>query len=165
MRSRVAIVVTVFLLALALPAAVGARSPGASPQSVRARTMAYWTPARIANATPRDFVKAPSGAYVPKARPGGGGGTGAVTGASWTGDGIIEKQSGRVLFTMGGSDYICSGSVVNSGNDSTYSTVLSAGHCVYDAADGWATNWMYIPDFDDAPTYTCSATAYGCETV
>ena len=65
---------------------------------------------------------------------------------------------------MGGSDYICSGSVVDSGNDATYSTVLSAGHCVFDAVDGWATNWMYIPDFDDAPTYTCASTFYGCWT-
>jgi V8-like Glu-specific endopeptidase len=127
--------------------------------------MAYWTPARIANATPRDFVKASSGAYVPKARPGGGGsGSGAVTGASWAGNGIIEQQSGRILFTMGGSDYICSGSVVDSGNDAMYATVLSAGHCVFDATDGWATNWMYIPDFDDAPTYTCASTFYGCWT-
>ena len=166
MRSRVAIVVSLLLLvALALPAAVGARSPGGSAQSERARTLAYWTPARIANATPRDFVKDASGKLVPKARPGGGGGgTGAVTGASWTGDGIVEKQSGRILFTMGGSDYICSGSVVDSGNDATYSTVLSAGHCAFDDVDGWATNWMYIPDFDDAPTYTCSATIYGCWT-
>ena len=146
MRSRVAITVTVLLLGLALPAAVGARSPNAQPQSERARTMAYWTPARIANAAPRDFVKDSSGKLVPKAKPGGGGGSGAVTGASWNGNGIIERQSGRILFTMGGSDYICSGSVVDSGNDSTYSTVLSAGHCVFDAVDGWATNWMYIPE-------------------
>jgi hypothetical protein len=129
--------------------------------------MAYWTPARMANATPRDFEKTSSGKLVPKARPGGGGGgggSGAVTGASWTGNGIVEKQSGRILFTMGGSDYICSGSVIDSGSSSTYSTVLSAGHCVFDAADGWATNWMYIPDFDDAPTYSCASTFYGCWT-
>ena len=164
MRSRVAIIVTVLLLGLALPAAVGARSPNAQPQSERAKTMAYWTPARIANATPRDYVKDSSGKLVPKAKPGGGGGSGAVTGASWTGNGIIERQSGRILFTMGGTDYICSGSVVDSGNDATYATVLSAGHCVFDAVDGWATNWMYIPDFDDAPTYTCANTFYGCWT-
>ena len=121
--------------------------------------MAYWTPARIANAAPRDLVKDSSGKFVPKARPGGGG-----SGASWTGNGIIERQSGRVLFTMGGTDYICSGSVVDSGSNSTYSTVLSAGHCVFDAVDGWATNWMYIPNFDDAPTYTCASTVYGCWT-
>ncbi len=164
MRRRVAIVVTLFLLGLALPAAVGAGSPSTSPQSERARTMAYWTPARIASATPRDFVKTSSGKLVPKAKPGGGGGSGAVTGASWTGGGTIQRQSGRILFTMGGSNYICSGSVIDSGNDATYSTVLSAGHCAFDDVDGWATKWMYIPDFDANPSYTCASTTYGCWT-
>ena len=32
------------------------------------------------------------------------------------------------------------------------------------SADGWATKWMYIPDFDDAPTYTCANSAFGCWT-
>jgi hypothetical protein len=88
-----------------------------------------------------------------------------VTGASWSGNGLIETLSGRVLFTMGGIDYICSGSVIDdTAEGNGYSTVLSAGHCVFDAADGWATNWMYIPRFDDAPTYSCASAYYGCWT-
>jgi hypothetical protein len=88
-----------------------------------------------------------------------------VAGASWTGNGLIETQSGRILFTMAGVDYICSGSVIDdSAVNNGYSTVLSAGHCAYDSADGWATKWMYIPDFDDAPTYTCANSAFGCWT-
>jgi V8-like Glu-specific endopeptidase len=66
---------------------------------------------------------------------------------------------------MGGVNYICSGSVIEDGSTTNgYSTVLTAGHCVYDAYDGWATNWLYIPDFDDAPTYTCANTYFGCWT-
>ena len=66
---------------------------------------------------------------------------------------------------MGGVNYICSGSVVADGSTANgYSTVLTVGHCVWDAVDGWATNWLYIPDFDDAPTYTCANTFYGCWT-
>ena len=42
MRSRVAIIVPILLLSLALPAAVGAKSPNANPQSERARTMVSW---------------------------------------------------------------------------------------------------------------------------
>ena len=88
-----------------------------------------------------------------------------MTGASWTGNGLVETQSGRILFTMAGVDYICSGSVIDdSALNNGYSTVLSAGHCAYDSADGWATKWMYIPDFDDAPTYTCASSAFGCWT-
>ena len=69
-----------------------------------------------------------------------------------------------MLFTLGGSDYICSGSVVQElSEDTARSIVLTAGHCASEN-DGStkATNWMFIPSFDTAPTYTCGQTAYGC---
>lgn len=170
MRSRtIAIVTGAVLLALSLPAIAGAGSaPSAADaaQAEHARILAYWTPERMASARPRDFVMNAAGKLVPNAKPGGGGGggSGAVTGASWTGNGAIEQRSGRVYFTMGGSNWICSGSAIADGGTNGYSTVLTAGHCVYDGADGWATFWMYIPDFDDAPTYTCASTIHGCWT-
>lgn len=164
MRRRLAAIVAAFTLALVLPAGAVAHGPGTAPQAERARILAYWTPERMATAIPRDFVRDGAGKLVPRAKPGGGT-SGAVTGASWTGNGIVERQSGRVLFTMGGVNYICSGSVVDDGSTANgYSTVLTAGHCVYDAVDGWAANWLFIPDFDDAPTYTCANTFYGCWT-
>jgi V8-like Glu-specific endopeptidase len=164
MRTRLAVTVTTLLLALALPGAAGAREAGQTQGSERARTIAYWTAERIAHAIPRDFEKNAAGKIAAKGKPPGGG-SGAVTGASWSGNGLIETQSGRALFTMGGVDYICSASVIDdAAEDNLYSTVLTAGHCVFDAADGWATNWMYIPRFDDAPTYTCSSAYYGCWT-
>jgi V8-like Glu-specific endopeptidase len=163
MRPRLAVLVAVSLIVLALPTAVGARSPGTGANSERASTLAYWTSQRMAHAIPRDFERRSSGKIVPKARPGSG--SGGVTGASWTGDGLIETQSGRILFTMGGVDYICSGSVIDDSSESNgYSTVLTAGHCAFDDTDGWATNWMYIPRFDDAPTYSCANAYYGCWT-
>jgi hypothetical protein len=89
-------------------------------------------------------------------------GGGSVTGASWTGGGDILNGTGRVLFTLGGTDYICSGSVVAE-TDAAHSVVLTAGHCASEN-DGTtkATNWMFIPSFDTAPTYTCGQTTYGC---
>jgi V8-like Glu-specific endopeptidase len=43
--------------------------------------------------------------------------------------------------------------------------VLTAGHCVYDQETGsFAKNWMFIPDFDEKPTYDCPSTEYGCWT-
>jgi V8-like Glu-specific endopeptidase len=163
MRARLAVALAIVLL-VALPGAVLGRGPGDRSSSERERILAYWTSERIANAVPRGFVR-DGGRYIPLAKPGGGGGGGAVKGASWTGDGLVETQTGRILFTMGGVDYICSGSVIDDTSESNgYSTVLSAGHCVYDAVDGWATNWVYIPRFDDAPTYSCASTYYGCWT-
>ena len=97
----------------------------------------------------------------PRAKPGGNGG---VTGASWTKGGVVVQRTGKVVFTMGGTDYVCSASAVNDSR-STHSLVLTAGHCAYDeVAKAFATNWTYIPSFDTAPTYTCANSTYGCWT-
>jgi V8-like Glu-specific endopeptidase len=62
---------------------------------------------------------------------------------------------------MGGSDYICSGSVVTESNTGV-SVVLTAGHCVVENDGTFATFWEFIPSFDTNGTYTCSASLYGC---
>jgi hypothetical protein len=161
--SRARAAVAIISMAVLLPLAA---TPVAARDSARAehdRIVAHWTAERIAHAAPRDFVKT-GGTYkaAPRAKPGSGSG---VTGASWTAGLPILARSGRVVFTMGGSDWICSGSVVDDGNRAGYSMVLTAGHCAIDESNGaFATNWMFIPAFDTAPTYTCSATVYGCWT-
>ena len=56
-----------------------------------------------------------------------------------------EYVGGRILFTMGSSDYICSGTVVADGV-SGRSIVLTAAHCVYDDSNkAFATNGWGIP--------------------
>ena len=179
-RSRIARVlavagaITLSLVALSAPASawsVGADLPTAagfvsgdhSAAAVRAedsRILGYWTPSRIANAKFRDYVRTGSGKMVPNAKPGTGG---VVTGASWPNGGEIQKRSGRILFSAGGSDWICSGSVVNDASTGNgYSIVLTAGHCVYDGADGWSYNFLYMPNFDAEPSYDCNTRANGC---
>ena len=55
---------------------------------------------------------------------------------------------GKVFFTLGGQDYVCSANSVASQNDSTVST---AAHCVN--GDGsWATNWVFAPGYDQGDT-------------
>lgn len=157
MRVRISIVLVALVVPLLLPVAAGARSADTA-RAEHDRIVAYWTPARIAAARWKDYRVDPrSGKITPFARPGSGGG------ASWTGNGAIEQRSGRILFSTTQGDWICSGSVVNSTSGSA-ATVLTAGHCVYDGSEGWSFNFMYIPDFDDAPTYTCSQTVHGCWT-
>jgi len=165
MRVRISIVLAALAVALVLPGFAAARgdSAAAVAKAEHDRIVAYWTPARIAAAKWKDYRVDPnSGKIVPYARPGGGGGGGA----SWTGNGAIELRSGRILFSTTGGDWICSGSVVNGSSSAPAGSavVLTAGHCTYDGSEGWSFNFMYIPDFDDAPTYTCSATVYGCWT-
>lgn len=169
-RSRTAVAVGLLTVLTLLPLAAApvlAAGPRDAANNEHARILAYWTAKRIANAIPRDFIRTADGRFAPakatpRAKPGGGGG--AVTGASWTKGGAIVQRSGKVVFTMGGTDYVCSASAVND-TRSTYSLVLTAAHCAYDeVAKAFATNWTYIPSFDTAPTYTCSATTYGCWT-
>jgi V8-like Glu-specific endopeptidase len=155
-------VIVVGTMALSSNAIASMRNNATQPNAVRAedaRVLAYWTPARIANAKVRDYVRTDAGKMIPSARPGGG----VVTGASWPNAGAIQQRSGRILFSAGGSDWICSGSVVNDASTGNgYSIVLTAGHCVYDGIDGWSYNFLYMPNFDAEPSYDCNTRAAGC---
>ena len=164
MRSRVLVVLGALTLSMLMPGTVGARSgdANAATRAEHDRILAYWTPARIAAAKWRDYtIDAKTGKIVANAgKPGGGGGTGA----SWTGGGKVAGSVGRILFSSGGSQWICSGTVVAGAGNNGYSVVLSAGHCAYDGTDGWSTNFVFYPDFDLNPTYTCAGRAQGCWT-
>jgi hypothetical protein len=164
MRSRVIVVLGALALSMLMPGTVGARSGAVdAAKAEQDRIIAYWTPARIASAQPRDYVRNDAGKLVPYARPGGGGGTGAVTGASWTGNEPVELRVGRILFASGGSNWICSGTVA-SDTEANYSLILTAGHCVFDGNDGWSYNFLFMPDFDDNPDYNCETRVMGCWT-
>lgn len=140
------------------------------------RVVAYWTNDRVARATPREVVFDPArgGFTAAKGKPGGGGTTeSTVTGASWTGRGQVLQTTGKVLFTMGGSSYVCSASVAAppAGLGEGKSVALTAGHCVVDEANGqFATNWMFVPDYDTNPAALtssgsfCAQTTHGCWT-
>jgi V8-like Glu-specific endopeptidase len=150
---------------LAAPAGAAPSSTGAAASAEHRRIVDYWTPERVRNAVPADVVLDERGRRVEASKPGGGGTTGStVTGASWTGGGAVLKTTGKVLFTMGTANYVCSGSLVQDGV-ADRALVLTAGHCVYDdRGDAFATNWMFVPEFDSAPTFTCANTAWGCWT-
>jgi hypothetical protein len=160
MRVRISIVLAALLIPMLLPGAVGARSSQAAVKAADAALLAYWTPERIANAKTRDYVRNGAGKMVPFAKPGGGGGN--VAGASWALGGAIQSRSGRILFSSGGSDWICSGSVVSDGLNNSRSVILTAGHCVFDGADGWSYNFLYMPNFDAEPNYDCATRNLGC---
>ncbi|MFL5681497.1 MAG: trypsin-like serine peptidase [Chloroflexota bacterium] len=150
------------LLLGALPA-VAVPAIAANPDTARHdAVVAHWTAERLASAKPRDIRLEAGRAAGPKAKPGGGGGN--VTGASWTKGGAIFHASGKVYFEMAGSAWVCSGTAATDSR-SGYSLVLTAGHCAYDEDNGaFATNWLFIPEFDSAPTFTCASTKWGCWT-
>jgi len=171
----------VALIVSALMAGTAVASPPDRAQSEHQRIIDFWTPARVAAAVPRDFVRMPDGTYVPakqgsnpgRGRPGtgsGGGGSDLVTGASWTGSPAVQKTTGKVLFSIGSSYYVCSASVTDDAGGSE-SLILTAGHCAYDETGGhFVENWVFIPDYDAQPVRLttdrsyCSQTAFGCWT-
>lgn len=59
---------------------------------------------------------------------------------------------GKLYFSSGGGNYVCSGTVTNQ------NMVTTAGHCNYDAGDGFATNRMFCPSHNAGginPTRGC----------
>ena len=176
-RSLLAVVAVASLaLALAAPAAAGAagaKSEQHASSEARARAaehqriLDYWTEERRANAKPRDIVlplgtrPRPAAQPTTRAKPGGSTSPSASsTGATWSFGGDVAKTTGKVFFNLGGSNYVCSGSAVESpaGTD----VVSTAGHCVHkgdgSGASGYATNFAFYPAWtgstSTAPKYT-----------
>ncbi|MDQ0029724.1 trypsin-like serine peptidase [Arthrobacter bambusae] len=53
---------------------------------------------------------------------------------------------GKVFFTLGGVNYVCSGNSVTSPNESTVST---AGHCLNEGPGAFASNFTFVPAYQD----------------
>lgn len=58
---------------------------------------------------------------------------------------VVPSTSGKVFFSYGGKDYVCSGSAIN--NDYN-NLVMTAAHCVHDGPDGdWHENLAFAPAY------------------
>jgi len=53
---------------------------------------------------------------------------------------------GKIFFTLDSQDFVCSGALVRSKH--AY-VVLTAAHCVRNGRGQWATNWTFVPGYDD----------------
>jgi V8-like Glu-specific endopeptidase len=67
-----------------------------------------------------------------------------TTGALWSGGGAVARTTGKVFFSMGSHDYVCSGSTVASDDSDV---VVTAGHCVKNGTGVWATDWTFVPGY------------------
>jgi V8-like Glu-specific endopeptidase len=147
---------TAIVAALAIAAVVPALAPrprdgaagaGASQQAVgtaaQAAAVRYWTGIRMT----RDLVRQPPPG-APAAWPSG---DTAGAGLRWTHGGAVAAAVGRVFFTLGSADYVCSGALVGGARPDV---VLTAAHCVSAGpgrgpATQWATKWVFVPGFAD----------------
>lgn len=125
---------------------------------------AYWTPERMKNAKPGNTINSQGwgeqgrsimpkagaeaqAAPQPKAAP-----------LKRAGSPAPVSHIGKVFFTLGGQNYVCSANAVQSTNQST---VATAGHCTYDINAGWASKFVFVPAYNngDAPYGMWSATS------
>lgn len=130
-------------------------------QGQQAGVRRYWTRSRMEHAIPahpagkrnghggkavrlRAPVTTRRGVTVPAQQPQAKRLGAAATGAAWNGGGAIARTTGKVFFTLGGHDYVCSGSTVASANSDV---VVTAAHCVKNGTGAWATNWTFVPGY------------------
>jgi len=60
--------------------------------------------------------------------------------------GAVAAAMGKVFFTLGATNYTCSGTLVRSAR--AY-VVLTAAHCVTNGHGLWAVNWTFVPGYKD----------------
>jgi V8-like Glu-specific endopeptidase len=150
----------------------------ATGTTAQAAAVRYWTPARMgaalgaADGTPtsqkqpvepppgraRRLVRqvpapqaSPTASGAPEGSAGRPGGGTAGNGVRWTGQGPVAEAIGKIFFTLGSQDYVCSGALIGGKHPDV---VLTAAHCVTSGpgtgrATRWATNWMFVPGFAD----------------
>ena len=139
----------------------------AAVSKARAASLAYWTPQRLKSAKNGDALapalrnNAPADAQADSSAPAVGSPhkvapvagkykahavAASSAGASPDlGTVYVTPSIGKVFFSVGGGDYACSASSVNS---SSGELVITAGHCVYSVSDqAWSSNFVYIPAY------------------
>lgn len=146
-----------FRLAVALSMSVGVAVGGAhaaqassdvadAPARRTVNVDAYWTSARMKGALPgeRLVVGKKASGVARTSR------TLAVPAITRVGTAATPASPrptiGKVFFTLGGANYVCSGNVVNAGNRSV---VTTAGHCVNEGPGAFATNWVFVPAYNN----------------
>ncbi|MEU6645384.1 hypothetical protein ABZ863_22915 [Saccharomonospora sp. NPDC046836] len=110
----------------------------ATTASEQDRIEEYWTPARMASALPAEALLAEittelKTLLTPKARA----------------SAIPENprpQLGKVFFTLGGQNYVCSGTATTSSNRDV---VTTAGHCLNEGPGAFATNFAFVPAYNN----------------
>ncbi len=114
------------------PAEAVERHAAATTKAEQQQVRDYWTPARMRAAIPREMA-------VPgqKGKPSKGGAAVKVS---------PQPQFGKVFFTLGGTNYVCSGTATQSSNGDV---VTTAGHCLNEGPGAYATNFAFVPAYDN----------------
>ena len=144
---RIAALLVVLVACLLLP--LSAQAGGVNSKRVeqsREDVVSYWTAERMRNAKPVERKRDPFG--KPGATAGGGKKTttGAATEVPAPYTVFPTSTNGKVFFTDNGVNYVCSGTAIESANESV---VWTAGHCVNEGPGVYYTNWAFVPAYRD----------------
>ncbi|MQA63531.1 MAG: hypothetical protein GEU86_19060 [Actinophytocola sp.] len=127
--------------AVAAPAAPAesavASQAAATTDAEQERIEAYWTEDRMDEATPAEE------------RLGKGQGKGPGCKGKKCASAVPEEpqpELGKVFFTLGGTNYVCSGTATTSGNSDV---VTTAGHCLHEGPGSFATNFAFVPAYEN----------------
>lgn len=128
------------------PQAGVATSSAATTEAAESRVTSYWTPQRMRNAEAADQPSASTASSRSVAR---GSATKVSAQPASAGPTPILAAStvattGKVFFTLGGVNYVCSGAATSSSN---LDVVTTAGHCVNEGPGAFATNWAFVPAY------------------
>jgi Trypsin len=147
-RRGLALAAALALLA-ALPAAADAKGGAIgkqvdqSPDEVRG----YWTAERMRDARPRERAREDRAA---RQKPGAAA-SWSTFAVDWSTAPAITRTNGKVYFTEGPYNYVCSGTAVSSSNESV---VWTAGHCVHGGVGGdYVRNWAFVPAYNSGTSY------------
>lgn len=122
------------------------RHEAAKTKAAQERVRDYWTPERMATAIPRE-ASGPAAATNGNGK--GNAGKGKPGGSTNSAAAVLatpRPEFGKVFFTLGGSNYVCSGTVTRSTNADV---VTTAGHCLNEGPGAFATNFAFVPAYDN----------------
>ena len=143
--NRILLVAAVLLFGAA-PAQAGVKSHkvNESAESVRA----YWTEERMRTAVPAERARAGEPPRA-RAKPGGSSSWSTLK-VDWATAPPELRAHGKVYFTEGGTNYVCSGTAVQSASESV---VWTAGHCLDDGNGNPASKWSFVPAYNSGVDY------------
>ena len=140
MHRRLLLVLTALVALLATSASASAapfHRNDEDPREVRR----YWTPERMKQAIPMDRMNRAGGPQA-YAKASGGGGSATSTEVAIA-PGSVQTALGKVFFSDGVSNYVCSGTAL------TGNVVWTAGHCVNEGPGDFYTNFLFVPAYRD----------------
>lgn len=130
-----------------------------TPGIPQGKAIGYWNQARLDSAQPLELIVDESTGVgklrispqaIRSSSKATSGSTTKTTTQDWPQDSLIAQTAvGKVFFSVGAGNYVCSGALATDGLTDR-AIVLTAGHCAWSqgAPGAFVTNWAFYPNYD-----------------